>query len=151
MIKKINFTDVNPLSKEAKVSINRSIFKVINKKNFILGDEVIEFEKKFSQISKSKFAVSCGSGTDALILALMSLDLKNSDEVIVPGLTYVSTGLAVILNHNKLVLTDIDDKTGLISIEKLKFEGPVKSKINNKVSLFIHWNYPDLSNHPYIP
>ena len=38
MIKKINFTDVNPLSKEAKVSINRSIFKVINKKNFILGE-----------------------------------------------------------------------------------------------------------------
>ena len=136
MIKKINFTDVNPLSKEAKVSINRSIFKVINKKNFILGDEVIEFEKKFSQISKSKFAVSCGSGTDALILALMSLDLKNSDEVIVPGLTYVSTGLAVILNHNKLVLTDIDDKTGLISIEKLKKKITKRTKAIIAVNLY---------------
>ena len=67
----------------------------------------------------------------------MSLDLKNSDEVIVPGLTYVSTGLAVILNHNKLVLTDIDDKTGLISIEKLKKKITKRTKAIIAVNLYI--------------
>ena len=136
MIKKINFTDVNPLSKKTLVSINNSISKVIRKKNFILGNEVFEFEKKFSQISKSKFSVSCGSGTDALILCLMSLNLKSTDEVIVPGLTYISTGLAVILNNNKLVLADIDDKTGLISIEKLKNKITKKTKAIIAVNLY---------------
>ena len=129
MTKKINFTDVNPLTKKDQTNINNRILNVIKKKNFILGKEVSEFEKSFSKISGSKFSVSCGSGTDALILSLMSLDLKNTDEVIVPGLTYISTGLAVILNNNKLVLADIDDTTGLISIEKLKKKLPEEQKL----------------------
>ena len=99
MTKNINFTDVNPLSIEDIKNINNRILKVIKKKNFILGNEVNEFEKSFSKISKSRFSISCGSGTDALILALMSLNLNSSDEVIVPGLTYISTGLSVILNN----------------------------------------------------
>jgi len=101
-----------------------------------LGNEVNEFEKSFSKISKSKFSISCGSGTDALILALMSLDLNSTDEVIVPGLTYISTGLSVILNNNKLVLTDIDDKTGLIAIDKIKKRITKKTKVIIPVNLY---------------
>ena len=136
MTKKINFTDVNPLTKKDQTNINNRILNVIKKKNFILGKEVSEFEKSFSKISGSKFSVSCGSGTDALILSLMSLDLKNTDEVIVPGLTYISTGLAVILNNNKLVLADIDDTTGLISIEKLKKKITRRTKAIIAVNLY---------------
>jgi len=120
MSKNINFTDVNPISKKEQASIYKKILKVIKKKNFILGDEVYDFEKSFSKISKSKFSVSCGSGTDALILALMALNLDKNDEIIVPGLTYISTGLSVILNNCKLVLVDINDETGLIDIDKLR-------------------------------
>ena len=47
MTKKINFTDVNPLNKKELANINNSIFKVIRKKNFILGNEVAEFEKEY--------------------------------------------------------------------------------------------------------
>ena len=136
MTKNINFTDVNPLSIKDIKNINNRILKVIKKKNFILGNEVSEFEKSFSKISKSRFSISCGSGTDALILALMSLNLNSSDEVIVPGLTYISTGLSVILNNNKIVLTDIDDKTGLIAIDKIKKRITKKTKVIIPVNLY---------------
>ena len=134
MYKQINFTDVNPVSKKDVEKIKKNIFSIIKKKNFILGDDVRAFEKNFSKLSKTKYSVSCASGTDALLLSLMALDLKTSDEVIVPGMTYISSGLSVILNRSKLVLVDIDDDTGLIDIKK------VKSKITNRTKAVIPVN-----------
>ena len=132
----INFTNINPISTKEISKIKKDISSVINKRNFILGDEVKIFEKSFCKISKSKFAVGCASGTDALILALKSFNLKEDDEVIVPGLTYISTGLSVILNNNKLILSDIDENTGLISIEKIKDKITKKTKAIIPVNLY---------------
>ena len=71
MKKIINFSEVNPISKKENKAIKSEINKIINKKNFILGSEVLTFEKNFAKISKVIFAVGCGSGTDALILSLI--------------------------------------------------------------------------------
>ncbi len=87
-------------------------------------------------MSNVKYSVGCASGTDALILSLMALQLKEKDEVIVPGLTYISTGLAVILNNNKLVLADIDNKTGLIDINKIKHKISKNTKAIISVNLY---------------
>ena len=97
MTKIINFSEVNPVSRSDDKAIKKEIFSTIKNKDFILGNSVKNFEKEFSRISKIKYSVGCASGTDALILALMSLDLKEDDEIIVPGLTYISTGLSVVL------------------------------------------------------
>jgi len=134
MANKINFTNVNPISKKEDILIKKKIFTIIKNKNFILGNEVKIFEKRFAKLNKSKYAVGCASGTDALILSLMSLNLKKNDEVIVPGMTYISTGLSVLTNNNKLVLSDIDDSTGLISIKK------VKKMITNRTKAIIPVN-----------
>ena len=135
-MRKINFTEVNPVDKSVQKKINSKILKVIKKKNFILGDEVKEFEKKFSKLANTKYAIGCASGTDALTLALMSLDLDNKDEVIVPGLSYISTGLSVLLNNNKLILTDIDSETGLIDINKIKKRISKRTKVVIPVNLY---------------
>ena len=132
MTRQINFTDVNPIKKNHQKRINSRILNIIKKKNFILGREVYDFEKKFSKMSKSKFSIGCASGTDALVLALKSLNINSNDEVIVPGVTYISTGLSVILNNSKLVLTDIDNETGLIDINKIKNPVSVSLKILGK-------------------
>ena len=136
MNKIINFSEVNPLTLKENKFIKSEVNKIINKKNFILGNEVSVFEKNFAKLSKVKFAVGCGSGTDALILSLMCLNLKKDDEVIVPGMTYISTGLSVILNNNKLVLADIDPDTGLISIDKVKEKITKKTKVIIPVNLY---------------
>tara|TARA_Y100000590_G_scaffold466537_2_gene642324 strand:- start:839 stop:1951 length:1113 start_codon:yes stop_codon:yes gene_type:complete len=136
MTKQINFTDVNPISFKEEIKINKEIINIIKKKNFILGDEVKIFEKNFSKLSKCKYAVGCASGTDALILSLMALNLKENDEVIVPGMTYISSGLSVVLNRNKLVLVDIDNETGLIAIDKIKKKITKKTKAIIPVNLY---------------
>ncbi len=132
----INFTDVNPLPKKVISKIKRDISNSINKKDFILGDAVKEFEIKFSKIAGARYAVGCANGTDALILSLMSLNLKKNDEVIVPGLSYISTGLSVILTNSKLVFVDVDQNTGLISIEKIKEKITKKTKAIIPVNLY---------------
>ena len=136
MSKLINFTEVNPISNKQNLIIKNQIFSTIKKKDFILGKSVNEFEKKFSKLSKIKYSVGCASGTDALILSLMSLNLKKTDEVIVPGMSYISTGLSVILNDNKLVFADIDNKTGLISIDKISKKLTKKTKAIIPVNLY---------------
>ena len=132
----IKFAEVNPLSNIDIKKIKEEISQTINKGDFILGSSVKRFEKKFSSISKTKYSVGCASGTDALILALMSLNLKSTDEVIVPGMTYISTGLSVILNKNKLILADIDNETGLVSINDIKRKITKKTKAVIPVNLY---------------
>ena len=136
MSRLINFTNINPISKKENLKIKKDIFSVIKKGNFILGNEVEDFEKSFAKMSKNKFAVGCANGTDALLLSLMSLNLKKNDEVIVPGLTYISTGLSVILNNNKLVLVDVDNDTALIDIKKIKEKITKKTKVIIPVNLY---------------
>ncbi len=136
MIKKINFTHVNPITSKEIFLIKKEISKIINKKNFILGEEVRKFENNFSKLSKIKYSVGCASGTDALILALKSLELKSSDEVIVPAMTYISTGLSVLTNNNKLVYADINNDTGLISIDDIIKKITKKTKVIIPVNLY---------------
>ena len=132
----INFSEVNPISPKTNLKINRAIYKIIKKKNFILGDEVKKFEKKFSVYTKVKHSIGCGNGTDALILSLMSLNLKKKDEVIVPGLSYVSTALAVVLNRSNLIFADIDEETGLVCIDQIKNKISKNTKAIIPVNLY---------------
>jgi len=136
MPKVINFSEVNPISEKQNLTIRNQIFSTIKSKKFILGNSVGEFEKEFSKLSKVKYSVGCASGTDALLLSLMSFNLKKDDEVIVPGMSYISTGLSIILNNNKLIFADIDNETGLISISDIVKKLTNKTKIIIPVNLY---------------
>ena len=111
--------------------ILKSIKKVISKNNFILGKEVEEFENKFSKFCNSKYAISCSNGTDAITLALLSLDLSKNSEVIMPAMTYASTFYAILNAGLKPVLVDINEKDPLINFNQ------IISKINNKTRVII--------------
>ena len=132
----MKFTDVNPFNKKIQKRINKSIIDTVKKKDFILGNNVNKFEKKFSNLSKSKYAVGCATGTDALILALKSLNLKPNHEVIIPGMSYISTGLSAALNNNKIVFADIDNDTGLISLNSVKNKISRNTKVVIPVNLY---------------
>ena len=135
-MRKINFSEVKPISNVDNLAIKKDIYSTISKKNFILGNPVNEFEKKFSKLSKIKYSVGCASGTDALILALMSLNLKKTDEIMVPALTYISTGLSVLLKGYRLIFVDINMETGLISFNDIKKKKSRKTKVIIPVNLY---------------
>ena len=127
----IKFYSIYKSDFKIRNKILNSIKKVINKNNFILGNEVNEFEKKFSNYCGSKYAISCSNGTDAITLALVSLDLPKNSEVIIPAMTYASTFYAVLNARLKPVLVDINDNDPLINFEH------ILNKITNKTRVIM--------------
>ena len=127
----IKFYSISKSDFKIKSKIINSIKSVIRKNNFILGNEVFDFEKKFSKFCNSKFAISCSNGTDAITLALLSLNLKKNSEVILPAMTYASTFYAVINAGLKPILVDINFDDPLINIDN------IKNKITDKTRVII--------------
>ena len=80
--------------------------KLIKSTEFTLGSYVKSFEKKFASYTKSKYCISTNNGTDALILALKSLDIKKGDEVITVCNTFYATVGAIVSVGAKPILVD---------------------------------------------
>ena len=87
---KIKFTNLYKLI-EDKSKILKKINILIKNSKFVGGYEVVNFEKKFKTFVKSKYCVTLGNGTDALEIAVASLNLKKGSEIITPNLTFSTT------------------------------------------------------------
>ena len=114
-MKKIHMVDVVSMYNSHASTIDKKIKNVITSGSYIQGLEVDGFEKKLSSFLKSKFVISCGNGTDALYVAMMALNLKKGDEVLVPSFTFVSTVEAVCLLGLVPIFIDIDPGTFLLN------------------------------------
>jgi dTDP-4-amino-4,6-dideoxygalactose transaminase len=130
----IKFYSIKKSDNKIKNKIISAIKKVIDKNNFILGNEVFDFENKFKTYCGAKYAISCSNGTDAITLALLSLNVKKNSEVIIPAMTYASTFYAVVNAGLKPVLVDINSNDPLINFNEIK----KKINKNTKVILPVH-------------
>ena len=83
------------------------------------GPKLAEFEKKFKQFTKSRYAIGVSNATSALHLSLKALDIKKDDEVIVPDLTFAATANVVLQVGATPVIADIDEKSLNISTESI--------------------------------
>ncbi len=119
-----------------KDEIDSAIQKVLNKGNFILGDEVKEFESKVAEYLGVKYAIGVASGTDALQIALMAIDLKPGDEVITTPFTFVATAETIALLGGKPVYVDIDDRTYNINPDLIEEKITEKTKAIIPVHLY---------------
>ena len=91
----MHFIDLKKQQDLIRNKIDDRISKVLTHGQYILGPEVKELENELSLFSKSKYVLCCSSGTDALLLGLISLGLKPNEGVIVPSFTFASTAEAV--------------------------------------------------------
>lgn len=86
-----------------------AIQRVLHSGWFTMGPKVQQFEKGLSQYLDMKYAVATSTGTSALDIALKCLGITTGDEIILPALTYIATGNAILYNNGKPVFVDIDD------------------------------------------
>jgi len=135
---KIKFLNLYAQHKEIKKEINAEINKVIQRSNFILGEEVRLFEKEFARFCRCKYAVGLSSGTSALFLALLSIGVGQGDEVIVPAFTFIATATAVSYTGAKPVFVDIDKDTYCLDPEKIKKVITKRTKAIIAVHLYGH-------------
>ena len=109
-----------------KKEIDEAIQRVLNKCNFIMGDEVKEFEEELASFCSAKYAVGVSSGTDALLLALKAINIQPGDEVITVPNTFIATTEAITMAGGKIKFVDIDEETFNIDTNK------IESAITNK-------------------
>lgn len=135
---KINFINLNVQHQKIRPEIDKSLGAVLDSGNFILGQEVKEFEDSFAKYCGGKFGVGVNSGTDALFLSLLSLGIKKGDEVIVPVFTFIATASAVSYTGAKPIFVDIEEETYNIDVKKIEKAITKRTKAIIPVHLYGH-------------
>ncbi len=108
---KVPFVDLAAQYRSIKPQVQTAVNAVLDRCDFILGNDVAAFEKEFAAWAGAPHMVSCANGTDALVLALKACGIGPGDEVITTPYTWISTVLAVSLAGAKPVFADIDPAT----------------------------------------
>ena len=137
-MKKIKLFDLSRQYSRLKPTLESKISRVLATGQYIMGKNVIAFEKNVSKYLSTKNAVTCNSGTDALIMALRSLDIGQGDEVITTPFTYFSTIETILLLGAEPVFVDIDPKTFNIDTGKIEQKITKKTKAILGVHIFGH-------------
>ncbi len=120
MAKDISFLDLSKQQERLQGKILLNINKVLEHGQYIMGPEVIKFETKLEQYTGAKYSASCASGTDALVLSLMALNIGPGDIVFCPTFTFPATAEAIVILGAIPFFIDVELDTFNISIDSLK-------------------------------
>ena len=115
-IKLLDLTRQYEIIKDEVVPV---VMEIMESQSFVSGPVVENFENRFAKFCGTKYAVGCSSGTDALLMALIALDIGCEDEVITTPFTFFATVEAIIRVGAKPVFVDVDYNT--FNIVKINF------------------------------
>lgn len=119
-----------------KPEIDRAIQEVLDSTAFIQGPQVATFASNLAKYTGAKHVIPCANGTDALQIAMMALDLKPGDEVILPVHTYVATAEVIALLGLTPVFIDVDERTFNIDVNQLESKRTQKTRAIVPVHLY---------------
>lgn len=128
--------DVNAQNLPIEAELTAAFQRVLHHGMFILGKEVDQFEADVREFLGVKHAIAVSSGTDALVLALMALDIQPGDEVICPAFTFFATGGSVARLGAVPVFCDVDAVHFNVSIDSLRAKITPRTKAIMPVHLF---------------
>ena len=133
---KIDFANLQYQYQLYKDDIDEAIHAVLDKSNYIMGEEVSKLEENLQKFTGAKYAITCSSGTDALLLAMMALGIKPDDEIITTPFTFIATAETISFLGAKPVFVDIDEESYNIDASKIKNVITNKTKAIMPVSLY---------------
>src|SRR5207244_5807616 len=107
----MEFTDIKTQYRALKDEIDARMRRVLDHGQYILGPEVRELEEKLAAYTGARHCVTVASGTEALLIALMALDVKPGDEIITTPFTFVATAEMIVLLGAKAVFVDAEEDT----------------------------------------
>lgn len=125
----MQFRDLKTQYSRLKSRIDQEISKVLSDANFISGKQVKELEDSLAEYVGAKHCITCGNGTDALLLALMAWGIGENDAVFVPDFTFFASGEAPACLGAVPVFVDVDERTFNMSPAALR--DTIKQTISN--------------------
>lgn len=135
-MKKLQMVDLQTQYEFIKDQVDSSVLEIFKKGTFINGPSVKEFQSQLEDYLNVKHVIPCANGTDALQIALMSLDLKPGDEIITSNFTFAATVEVIALLKLKPVLVDIEEDTFNINCDEIIKAITTKTKAIIPVHLF---------------
>ena len=129
----MEFIDLKAQQKRIKVELDANIQKVLAHGQYIMGPEVAQLETKLAAYVGVKHALSCASGTDALLMALMAYGVGPGDAIFTTPFTFISTAEVISILGATPVFVDIDPKT--YNIAPIRLEQAIRAVKANASSL----------------
>ena len=133
---KIDFANLQHQYQCYKKDIDANIQAVLDKSNFIMGEEIQLLEQQLQAFTGAKHAITCSNGTDALLLAMMAMNIQPDDEIITTPFTFIATAETIALMKAKPVFVDIEENTYNIDATKIEAAITNKTKAIMPVSLY---------------
>ena len=129
---------INLQAQQSTISegLKKRLEAVLSHGQYIMGPEVKELENLLAKYTGSEFCITCGNGTDALMIALLALGIETGDEVITPAFSYISAAEAITLIGAKPVFVDVNPLTFNLDPRQLTSVLSNKTKAILPVSLF---------------
>jgi UDP-2-acetamido-2-deoxy-ribo-hexuluronate aminotransferase len=140
---KIDFAKLQYQYQLYKSEIDTAIHAVLDKSNYILGEECDQLERALEAFTGAKHAITCASGTDALLLAMMALDIQHGDEIITTPFTFIATAETIALMKAKPVFVDIQPDT--YNIDPTKIEATITPKTKAIIPVSLYGQPPELN------
>src|SRR5215831_19300770 len=116
--------------------IEAAVRAVLDDQKFILGPEVQALERELAAYCGCEHAIGCASGSDALLLALMALDIGEGDEVITTPFSFFATAGSIVRLGGRPVFVDIDPNTFNIDVNRIESVINKRTKVIMPVHLF---------------
>ncbi len=127
----IYFNDLNSQYLEIKQEINEAVQSVLDSGWYILGPKLEKFETEFARYIGTKHCVGVASGTEAIALSLLALDIGKGDEVITTNVTAFPTIVGIVQSGAKPVVVDVFADSGLLDYNK------IQEKINRRTKAIV--------------
>ena len=132
----MQFTDLKAQYAALKPEIDARIQRVLDHGQYIMGPEVKELETALAAFTGSRHCITVASGTEALLIALMALDLQPGDEVITTPFTFAATAETIVLAGAKPVFVDVEPDTANIDVALIEAKITPRTKAIMPVSLY---------------
>jgi len=130
------FIDLRKQYAELRGAIDARIQAVLDHGQFIMGPEVRELEDRLAQFTGARHCITCASGTEALLIALMALDIRPGDEIVTSPFTFVATAEVIALLGAVPVFVDVEPDTANIDAAKIAAAITPRTRAIMPVSLY---------------